>query len=120
MLRERTVRGAAHVLVGGQQYTLPFSAEAIAASPLVPAEQKAAAAAYYGRLMTEQPADLTADLAYDGHDAETELAPLGVAIRDCVMRPLFEGPFYTRLGTLSAAMMRAWLRVLLDGVFYQV
>ncbi len=60
------------------------------------------------------------DLAYDDHDAETEFAPLGQAIVEYVMRPTFEGPFYSRLSTLSAAMVRSWMRALQTGGFYQM
>jgi oxygen-dependent protoporphyrinogen oxidase len=120
MLRERAVRGAGDVAIGGRLYPLPFSPQAIAASPLVPDAEKAAVAAYYDDLRRTQPADLQVDLAFDNRDAETELAPLGSAVLEYAMRPTFEGPFYSRLNALSAAMVRAWQRVLLDGSFYQV
>ena len=119
-LKPREGHGADGLLVHGHVHRLPFSREAIAASALLSAEEKERVKVYLARLSTEQPGDLRADLRYDGHDAVSELAPLGAGILDYVMRPTFEGPFFTPLDTLSAAMVRAWLRALLDGAFYQV
>ncbi len=48
------------------------------------------------------------------------MAPLGAEILEYVMRPTFEGPFYSRLSSLSAAMVRSWMRALQGGAFYQV
>src|SRR5262245_47287668 len=119
-LKPRHVRGAADLLVEGKLYPWPFGRKAVAASELLTAEDKAGLLAYLDQLLVEQPGNLEVDLRYDDHDAETELAPLGPAVVDYVMRSAFEGPFFTRLQTLSAAMIRSWLRALEGGTFFQV
>jgi len=119
-LKPRQVRGAADLLIDGKLYPWPFGAERIAASPLLTAEDKARLGDYLNRLVAEQPDRLEPDLSYDDHDAETELAPLGPRVVDYVMRSAFEGPFFTRLSTLSAAMVRLWLRALQGASFFQV
>jgi hypothetical protein len=73
-------------------------------------------ATYVAQLRTEQPGELRVDLAYDDHDAEAEGTPLGAGILDDVPWRAFEGPFFTRLQSLLAAMVRAWLRAVLDPV----
>src|SRR5437899_11809939 len=99
---------------------MPFALQAIATSALLTADEKERMAAYVVQLRSEQPSELRVDLAYDNQDAEASCAPLGAGIRDYVLRPAFEGPFFTRLHSLSAAMVRAWLRAVLEGAFYQV
>jgi protoporphyrinogen oxidase len=120
VLLPRAVRGADDLCVDGKTYKLPFSSEAAAASPLLTETEKSNLAHYRGRLASEQPGGLEVDLSYDGHNAEAEFAPLGTGVVEYVMRPTFEGPFFTPLHQMSAAMMRAWLRGLLDVTFYQV
>ena len=73
-------------------------------------------ATYVVQLRTEQPGELRVDLAYDDHDAEAKCVPRGADIPDDVLRPAFEAPFFTRRQSLSAAMVRAWLRAVLDPV----
>jgi oxygen-dependent protoporphyrinogen oxidase len=70
--------------------------------------------------MVVQSDNLTVDLAYDDHNAAEEFAPLGAGFVEYVMRSMFEGPFFTRLDTLSAAMVRLWLRAIQGGRFFQV
>jgi protoporphyrinogen oxidase len=114
------VRGAADLLVDGQLYPWPFRAERVADSTLLTAEDKAALQRYIEDLKGEQPEGFQADLLYDDHSAEEEFVPLGPRVVDYVMRSAFEGPFFTRLNTLSAAMVRRWLRALQDSTFFQV
>jgi protoporphyrinogen oxidase len=71
-------------------------------------------------LKQEQPEGFQVDLMYDDHTAEEEFARLGPRVVDYVMRSAFEGPFFTRLNTLSAAMVRRWLRALQACTFFQV
>jgi protoporphyrinogen/coproporphyrinogen III oxidase len=120
LLRARSVRGASDLLVAGQRYRWPYFAQPIAESPLLADDEKQRLAGYIEQLMAEQPDGLRPDLAYDDRDAEQELAPLGLGVVDYVMRPMFEGPFFSRLTNISAAMVRAWLRVLRGAAFYQV
>jgi oxygen-dependent protoporphyrinogen oxidase len=120
LLLPRTVRGAADLLVAGKLHRWPHFAQPLDQSQLLSDEEKRRLAEYLGRLAHEQPGGLRADLAYDDHDAETELAPLGAGVLDYVMRPMFEGPFFSRMHTFSAAMVRAWLGALRGTTFYQV
>ena len=50
-----------------------------------------------------------------GHHCDT-----GAGVLDYVMQPMFEGPFFSRMHTFSAAMVRAWLGALHGATFYQV
>jgi predicted NAD/FAD-dependent oxidoreductase len=120
LLRPRSVRGASDLLVAGQRYRWPYFAQPIVESPLLTDDEKRRLAGYIEQLMTEQPDGLRPDLAYDRHDAEQELAQLGPGAVDYVMRPMFEGPFFSRLSNISAAMVRTWLRVLRGAAFYLV
>jgi protoporphyrinogen/coproporphyrinogen III oxidase len=120
LLRPRSVRGAADLLVAGQRYRWPYFAQPIAESPLLDDGEKRRLSDYIERLLAEQPGGLRPDLAYDGHDAEAELGPLGPGVVDYVMRPMFEGPFFSRLSNISAAMVRAWLGALRGTSLYQV
>ena len=119
-LRPRHVRGAADLLVEGKLYPWPFRRETVASSELLTDEDKAKFFAYLDQLLAEQPGNLEVDLRYDDHDAETEMAPLGPRVVDYIIRSAFEGPFFTRLQTMSAAMIRSWLRALQGSLFFQV
>lgn len=116
-------RAAPHLdslLVHGQVRRFPFSVEAIATSALLSLAEKQALTAYLARLAVEQAGDLQIDLGYDTRDALAELTPLGSGAVDYALRPSFEGPFFTPLQSLSAAMVRAWLRALQGATFYLV
>jgi putrescine oxidase len=89
LLRPRNVRGASDLLVEGQRYRWPYFAQPIGESPLLTDDEKKRLAGYIERLMAEQPDGLLPDLAYDDHDAEVELAPLGPGVVDYVMRPRY-------------------------------
>jgi protoporphyrinogen/coproporphyrinogen III oxidase len=120
LVRPRRVRGAADLLVDGALYQGASGEDESAGEKLLDAEDKQRLRAYIAALMHEQAAGLRPDLRYDDHNAEDEFAPLGAAVVDYVLRPLFEGPFFSRLSTMSAAKVRAWLRELQDVTFYQV
>jgi oxygen-dependent protoporphyrinogen oxidase len=120
LLRPREVRGAADVLIDGRIEPLSFSTAAIAATPLLSEAEKIRLSAYLAALTAEQPANLEPDLRYDDHSAEVEFAPLGPGVVDYLMRPMFEGPFFSRLSDQSAAMCRAWLRALQGEAFFQL
>jgi oxygen-dependent protoporphyrinogen oxidase len=120
MLLPRNVRGASNLLIHGRAQPQPFTPDQADASPLLTPSEKQRWRAYVERLLAEQPDALVPDLAYDGHTAEAEFAPLGENVLNYMLRPLLEGPFFTRLSTLSAAMARAWVRALLGCTLYQV
>jgi predicted NAD/FAD-dependent oxidoreductase len=72
------------------------------------------------RLFVRQRGDLVIDLSFDDVGALDELAGMGETARERIVRPLFEGPFFSRLEEMSAALVRSWLRVLSVGSFFQV
>ncbi|MEZ4714417.1 MAG: FAD-dependent oxidoreductase [Caldilineaceae bacterium] len=119
-VRPRTVRGAADLLVDGQLYPWPFRAETVANSTLLTDADKQRFGAYLAHLMAVQPADLQPDLHYDGRNAADEFTPLGANIVEYIMRSLFEGPWFTRLDTLSASHVRTWLAAVQEAFFFQM
>jgi len=119
-LLPRTVRGAADLLIDGKLYPWPFRGPSVAASALLTPEDKLRYDAYVDHLMQIQSSHLHPDLAYDIRSAAEEFAPLGERVMDIVLRSMFEGPWFTRFDTLSAAHVRLWLCAVQDGFFYQV
>jgi protoporphyrinogen oxidase len=119
-VRPRAVRGAADLLIEGNLYPWPLRGEAVAASVLLSAEEKARYAAYLEHLRQVQPDNLEPDLGYDHRTAEDEFTPLGTGIVEIIMRSLFEGPWFTRLNAQSATHARLWLRAVQDALFFQV
>ena len=119
LVRPRYVRGAADLLTGGRVYTAGADGERAAVQLLSAAEQRALAG-YLAQVYAEQPAGLEIDPAVDERSAEAELQPLGPRVVDYVFRPWFEGPFFTPLRDISAAMLRSWLKVYPGATFYQV
>ena len=120
MLRPRQVRGAADLLIDGALHPWPLFADTVAASTLLTDHDKATFSEYIARLMETQPDQLEVDLTADDHDAEREFSQLGPRIMAYIMQSAFEGPFFTRLDTLSAAMVRSWLRALQNCRFFQL
>ncbi|HMN30002.1 MAG TPA: FAD-dependent oxidoreductase, partial [Caldilineaceae bacterium] len=119
-VRPRAVRGAADLLIAGQLYPWSYLPNQINHSPLLSDAEKEVYAAYIEQLHTSQADDLWPDLAYDELSALDEFQPLGDQVVEIIMRSLFEGPWFARLGAQSAAHARLWLRVLQDAQFFQV
>ena len=116
----RTVRGAADLLIEGEIAPWPFRGPSVAASALLSPTDKERYDAYVDHLMQIQPNHLKPDLLYDIRNAAEEFAPLGERVVDVILRTLFEGPWFTRLDSLSATHVRLWLRDVQDGFFFQV
>lgn len=119
-LAPRAVRGAADLLIDGKLYPWPFRGPSVAGSALLTPDDKLRYDAYVQHIMRIQSSQLHPDLAYDIRNAAEEFAPLGERVMDIILRTLFEGPWFTRFDTLSAAHVRLWLRAVQDGFFYQV
>jgi oxygen-dependent protoporphyrinogen oxidase len=119
LVRPRHVRGAADLLAGGHRYSADQAGER-AALQLLSAEERQRFQDYLARVYAEQPADMQIDLAYDSHDAASEVAALGANVVDYLVRPWFEGPFFTRLEDMSAAKLRSWIKAYQGATFYQV
>ncbi|HRW09278.1 MAG TPA: NAD(P)/FAD-dependent oxidoreductase [Caldilineaceae bacterium] len=116
----RTVRGAADLLIDGKIAPWPFRGPSVAASALLSPADKERYDAYIDHIMQIQPNHLQPDLLYDGRSADEEFAPLGERVVEIILRSMFEGPWFTRLDTLSATHVRLWLRDIQDGFFFQV
>ncbi|MCB0064070.1 MAG: FAD-dependent oxidoreductase [Caldilineaceae bacterium] len=116
----RTVRGAADLLIDGKIAPWPFRGPSVAASSLLTPVDKERYDAYIDHIMQIQPNHLHPDLLYDARNAAEEFAPLGERVVDIILRSMFEGPWFTRLDTLSATHVRLWLRDIQDGFFFQV
>lgn len=119
-LRPMTIRGGGDLMVDGRIVPFPSSLRRIVSSPLLGAADTSRLLLWISRLFARQRGDLAIDLAYDRINSLDDLASMGLAARDCVVRPLFEGPFFSRLDEMSAALVRSWLRVLSVGQFFHV
>ena len=98
----------------------PSSLPRILASPLLPAGDKVRFLRYASTLLARQPGDLAVDERYDATGRGRGAGLRGRRGADRIVRPLFEGPFFSRLEEMSAALLRSWLRVLSVGTFFHV
>ena len=120
LLRPMPLRGGGELMIDGRVVPFPSSLRRILSSPLLGPADKARFLATMARLFAHQRGNLTIDAAYDDVEALDDLAGMGETARDRIVRPLFEGPFFSRLEEMSAALVRSWLRVLSVGRFFQV
>ena len=72
------------------------------------------------RLFLTQSGNLRIDERYDATTRGGRASLGRAAATEWVVRPSFEGPFFSRLEELSAALVRSWMRALSVGTFYQV
>jgi protoporphyrinogen/coproporphyrinogen III oxidase len=119
LVRPRHVRGAADLLAGGRLFPADGSGER-AAMQLLDEHERRAFQEYLARIYAEQPGDMQIDLAYDDRTAADDVAHLGERVVNYVVRPWFEGPFFTKLEAMSAAKMRSWIKAYQGATFYQV
>jgi protoporphyrinogen oxidase len=120
LLRPMPLRGGGDLMIDGHVVPCPSSLRRIVTSPLLGSIDKARFLTEMARLIARQQGELATDLAYDDVPALDGLAGMGDAARERIVRPLFEGPFFSRLEEMSAALVRSWLRVLSVGGFFQV
>ncbi len=120
LLRPMPLRGGGELMIDGRVVPFPSSLRRIITSPLLGPTDKTRFLATMARLFLRQRGNLTIDTAYDDVPALDDLAGMGEAARERIVRPLFEGPFFSRLEEMSAALVRSWLRVLSVGRFFQV
>jgi oxygen-dependent protoporphyrinogen oxidase len=120
LLKPLPLRGGGDLLLDGRLIPFPSSLRRILQSHELGAADRARFLAYMAKLFATQRGDLAIDVAYDDVGALDELLPVGTAARDRIVRPLFEGPFFSRLDEMSALLLRSWLRVLSVGQFFQV
>ncbi|MFN8519773.1 MAG: FAD-dependent oxidoreductase [Chloroflexota bacterium] len=119
-LRVLPLRGGGDLLVEGRLQPNPNSIRRILGSRLLSPADKARFMAWMARLFLTQPGQLRMDDRLDGTTAAATLAGAGAAATAWVVRPSFEGPFFSRLDELSGALVRSWMRALSVGTFFQV
>lgn len=126
VMRARVIRGASDLLVrDGNTAPMPLTVEQVQASQLLTEDEKRRTVAYLEEVLRTVPADLRVgeqELLSDAKDAYTELSGLGEGPLRYLFEPLFEGPWFAKLHGISAAMIRLWLRAILDDkcAFFQM
>ncbi len=120
ILRELSLRGGGDLLLNGALQPNPNSVRRILGTTLLRPSEKIRFVAWMAQLFLTQRGELRVDMGWDARTARTGLASIGRAAADVVVRPSFEGPFFSRLEDLSAALVRSWLRALSVGTFFQV
>jgi len=119
-LRVLDLRGGGFLMIGDELHDNPNSIRRILATDLLSPVAKVRFMAWMARLFMTQPGDLRIDQRFDATTARAVLRSAGVSATERVVRPAFEGPFFSRLEELSGALVRSWLRALSVGTFYQV
>lgn len=120
LLSEMQLRGGGDLLLDGSVHPTPNSVGRILRTDLLGPIDKIRFLMYMAKLFATQPGDLAIDLDHDDEVALNALAAAGVAARERIVRPNFEGPFFARLEQMSGALVRSWLRALSVGRFYHV
>lgn len=119
-LRPMPLRGGGDLLLDGALHPTPNSLGRILKTDLLAASDKVRLLAYMASLLLTQRGDLQVDMRWDTVPALDALAPAGRAAMENVIRPTFEGPFFSRLEEMSGALVRSWLRTISTGSFFQV
>lgn len=119
-LRPMRIRGGGDLLLEGELSPTPNSLGRLLRSHLLGPAAKARFLAYMAALLVGQRGDLHADPRFDAMSALDALRPAGVAAVENVVRPTFEGPFFSRLEEMSGTLVRSWLRAISTGAFFQV
>jgi len=119
-LREMPMRGGGDLRYEGRTRPMPNSIGRLVSTDLLTPSDKVRFFAWMAGLLVRQPDDLRVDIRYDSTPAVAALGAIGSRPRERVVRATFEGPFFARLEEMSGALVRAWLRALSLGTFYQV
>ena len=119
-LRELRLRGGGDLLLDGRLVPNPNSIARILTTPLLSPLAKARFFGFMALLFATQRGRLRLDPGYDDRTANEALRLAGRDAAERIVRPSFEGPFFSRLEELSGALIRSWLRDLSIGTFYQV
>jgi oxygen-dependent protoporphyrinogen oxidase len=119
-LRVLHLRGGGSLLLDGQVHPTPNSVRRILSTGLLTPVEKVRFMAWMAGLFATQRGGLRIDMGQDSVPASEALRHAGRAAAERVVRPSFEGPFFSRLEELSGALVRSWLRALSVGTFFQV
>jgi oxygen-dependent protoporphyrinogen oxidase len=114
------LRGGGDLRLDGRLVPNPNSVTRILTTPLLSPLGKIRFFGFMALLFTTQRGQLRLDRRYDDRTADEALGFAGHAATERIVRPSFEGPFFSRLEELSGALVRSWLRDLSIGTFYQV
>lgn len=119
-LRVLRLRGGGDLLLDGRLVPNPNSMERILRTGLLSAPEKLRFMAFMAGLVARQPGALRVVERWDPVPAVDALRPAGRRALERIVRPSFEGPFFSRLEEMSGALARSWLRALSIGTFYRV
>ena len=114
------LRGGGDLHLDGRIVPNPNSIRRIVTTPLLSPLAKVRFFGFMATLFATQRAALRLDPRYDTATASDVLRLAGDAARERIVRPSFEGPFFSRLEEMSGALVRSWLRDLSVGTFYHV
>jgi protoporphyrinogen/coproporphyrinogen III oxidase len=120
LLRTLRLRGGGDLRLDGRTVPNPNSVFRILTTPLLSPLERIRFFAFMGTLFATQRGGLRFDDRYDGRGADEVLRWAGHNATERIVRPSFEGPFFSRLEEMSGALVRSWLRDLSIGTFYQV
>ncbi len=119
-LRKLQLRGGGDLRLDGRLVPNPNSITRILTTSLLSPLEKVRFLAFMATLFATQRGGLRLDERHDRRTAEDVLALAGRSATERIVRPSFEGPFFSRLEEMSGALVRSWLRDLSVGTFYQV
>ncbi len=119
-LRTISLRGGGDLRLDGRLVPNPNSVPRILTTPLLSPLEKVRFFGFMATLFATQRGRLQLDERYDDATADRVLRFAGRNATERIVRPSFEGPFFSRLEEMSGALVRSWLRDLSIGTFYQV
>ena len=119
-LRPLQLRGGGDLLLDGRLVPNPNSVPRIMTTPLLSPLAKVRFFGFMALLFATQRGRLRLDGRFDDRSSEDVLRLAGRDAVERIVRPSFEGPFFSRLEEMSGALVRSWLRDLSIGGFYQV
>jgi oxygen-dependent protoporphyrinogen oxidase len=114
------LRGGGDLRLDGRIVPNPNSVPRILTTPLISPLEKVRFFGFMATLFATQRGRLRLDERYDDATADDVLRWAGRNATERIVRPSFEGPFFSRLEEMSGALVRSWLRDLSIGTFYQV
>jgi oxygen-dependent protoporphyrinogen oxidase len=120
MLRPLQLRGGGDLRLDGRTVPNPNSVPRIMTTPLLSPLEKIRFFGFMATLFATQRGRLRLDARFDDATADRVLRWAGRNATERIVRPSFEGPFFSRLEEMSGALVRSWLRDLSVGRFYQV
>jgi oxygen-dependent protoporphyrinogen oxidase len=119
-LQVLALRGGGDLSLDGRVTPNPNSIGRILRTDLLSPAEKVRFAAFMAGLMLRQPGALRVVDRWDDVPAVRALRPAGRRALEVIVRPSFEGPFFSRLEEMSGSLVRSWLRALSIGTFYRV